>query len=213
MSAEVVLCTHKTTSLPVWIISSQVHHRISTNSQPFLVGIVSRLDEINMLLNLLPGSNVNRLMNHDTDRKNPLYYVCLDQWQKAFDASGNSLDDNAYTYICLCDFMETQRIHHNPSQPDNTVVALLIAHWLHILTVRPVILVAPSIRTITNTILPPFVAAPLAASPSNIADIPITRPQLVDIFPMPQPLVEVDALQFMPTWARWLYESPTRHAC
>ena len=27
--------------LPVWIISSQVHHRISTNSQPFLVGIVS----------------------------------------------------------------------------------------------------------------------------------------------------------------------------
>ena len=36
-----MLCTHKTTSLPVWIISSQVHHRISTNSQPFLVGIVS----------------------------------------------------------------------------------------------------------------------------------------------------------------------------
>ena len=37
-----MLCTHKTTSLPVWIISSQLHHRISTNSQPFLVGIVSR---------------------------------------------------------------------------------------------------------------------------------------------------------------------------
>ena len=36
-----MLCTHKTTSLPVWIISSQIHHRISTNSQPFLVGIVS----------------------------------------------------------------------------------------------------------------------------------------------------------------------------
>ena len=29
-------------SLPVWIISSQVHHRISTNSQPFSVGIVSK---------------------------------------------------------------------------------------------------------------------------------------------------------------------------
>ena len=43
MSAEVVLCTHKTTSLPVWIILSQVHHRISTNSQPFLVGIVSKV--------------------------------------------------------------------------------------------------------------------------------------------------------------------------
>ena len=28
-------------SLPVWIISSQVHHCISTNSQSFLVGIVS----------------------------------------------------------------------------------------------------------------------------------------------------------------------------
>ena len=28
-------------SLTVWIILSQVHHRISTNSQPFLVGIVS----------------------------------------------------------------------------------------------------------------------------------------------------------------------------
>ena len=28
-------------SLPVWIISSQVHQCISTNSQPFLVGIVS----------------------------------------------------------------------------------------------------------------------------------------------------------------------------
>ena len=28
-------------SLPVWIISSQVHHHISTNSQPFSAGIVS----------------------------------------------------------------------------------------------------------------------------------------------------------------------------
>ena len=28
-------------SLPVWIISSQAHHHISINSQPFLVGIVS----------------------------------------------------------------------------------------------------------------------------------------------------------------------------
>ena len=28
-------------SLPVWIISSQAHHHISTNSHPFLVGIVS----------------------------------------------------------------------------------------------------------------------------------------------------------------------------
>ena len=30
-------------SLPVWIILSQAHHHISTNSQPFLVGIVSEL--------------------------------------------------------------------------------------------------------------------------------------------------------------------------
>ena len=58
-------------------------------------------------------------MNNDTDRKNALYDVFLDQWQKAFGASGNSLDDNAYTYSRLCDFMETQRIHHNASQPDN----------------------------------------------------------------------------------------------
>ena len=28
-------------TLPVWIISSQAHHHISINSQPFLVGIVS----------------------------------------------------------------------------------------------------------------------------------------------------------------------------
>ena len=28
-------------SLSVWIISSQTHHHISINSQPFLVGIVS----------------------------------------------------------------------------------------------------------------------------------------------------------------------------
>ena len=35
-------CVHtRQHSLPVWIILSQVHHRISTNSQPFLVGIVS----------------------------------------------------------------------------------------------------------------------------------------------------------------------------
>ena len=47
MSAEVVLCTHKTTSLPVWIILSQLHHRISTNSQPFLVGIVSKANAAN----------------------------------------------------------------------------------------------------------------------------------------------------------------------
>ena len=79
----------------------------------------ARLDEINMLSSLLPGSNGNRLMNNDTDRKNALYDVCLDQWQKAFNASSNSLDDNAYTYSRLCDFMETQRIHHNASQPDN----------------------------------------------------------------------------------------------
>ena len=38
------VCTRQH-SLPVWIISSQVHHRISTNSQPFLVGIVSGSDE------------------------------------------------------------------------------------------------------------------------------------------------------------------------
>ena len=33
-------------SLPVWIISSQVHHRISTNSQPFVVGIVSPTQQV-----------------------------------------------------------------------------------------------------------------------------------------------------------------------
>ena len=32
-------------SLPVWIISSQAHHHISINSQPFLVGIVSQKDQ------------------------------------------------------------------------------------------------------------------------------------------------------------------------
>ena len=95
---------------------------LKTAKKPFNMNIYhlsARLDEINMLSNLLPGSNGNRLMNNDTDRKNALYDVCLDQWQKAFDASGNSLDDNAYTYSRLCDFMETQRIHHNASQPDN----------------------------------------------------------------------------------------------
>ena len=78
----------------------------------------ARLDEINMLSKLLPGSNGNRLMNDDTD-KNALYDVCLDQWQKAFDASSNSLDDNAYTYGHLCNFVEMQCIHHNASQTDN----------------------------------------------------------------------------------------------
>ena len=34
-------------SLQVWIISSQVHHRISTNSQPFLMGIVSKTKKEN----------------------------------------------------------------------------------------------------------------------------------------------------------------------
>ena len=32
-------------TLPVWIISSQAHHHISINSQPFLVGIVSEDDD------------------------------------------------------------------------------------------------------------------------------------------------------------------------
>ena len=31
-------------SLPVWIILSPAHHHISINSQPFLVGIVSKRD-------------------------------------------------------------------------------------------------------------------------------------------------------------------------
>ena len=39
------VCTRQH-SLPVWIISSQVHHRISTNSQPFLVGIVSSINDL-----------------------------------------------------------------------------------------------------------------------------------------------------------------------
>ena len=39
-------------SLPVWIISSQVHHRISTNSQPFLVGIVSQWMKYNQYLTI-----------------------------------------------------------------------------------------------------------------------------------------------------------------
>ena len=34
--------TQDNNSLPVWIISSQAHHHISINSQPFLVGIVSQ---------------------------------------------------------------------------------------------------------------------------------------------------------------------------
>ena len=95
---------------------------LKTAKKPFNMNIYhlsTRLDEINMLSNLLLGSNGNRLMNNDTDRKNVLYNVCLDQWQKAFDASGNSLDDNVYTYSRLCNFMEMQRIHHNASQPDN----------------------------------------------------------------------------------------------
>ena len=36
-------------SLPVWIILSPAHHHISINSQPFLVGIVSEVDEIRPL--------------------------------------------------------------------------------------------------------------------------------------------------------------------
>ena len=46
-------------SLPVWIILSQVHHRISTNSQPFLVGIVSLI-----LLNL-----ISTFLHHPMKRK------------------------------------------------------------------------------------------------------------------------------------------------
>ena len=35
-------------SLPVWIISSQAHHHISINSQPFWVGIVSHRPELDV---------------------------------------------------------------------------------------------------------------------------------------------------------------------
>ena len=35
--------TQDNNSLPVWIILSPAHHHISINSQPFLVGIVSRV--------------------------------------------------------------------------------------------------------------------------------------------------------------------------
>ena len=42
LSAEVVLCTHKTTVLCQFgLFLSQAHHHISINSQPFLVGLVS----------------------------------------------------------------------------------------------------------------------------------------------------------------------------
>ena len=48
-------------SLPVWIISSQVHHHISTNSQPFLVGIVSRPNDAYHLYRGAMGSSAHIL--------------------------------------------------------------------------------------------------------------------------------------------------------
>ena len=66
-------------SLPVWIISSQTHHHISTNSQPFLVGIVS-LDTLRGTIEL-PAHRKLRLHNILTEtlqRKR----VSVPAWQR-----------------------------------------------------------------------------------------------------------------------------------
>ena len=53
MSAEVVLCTHKTTILCQFglIICHQLPNHISINSQPFLVGIVSFTEHFSPVIN------------------------------------------------------------------------------------------------------------------------------------------------------------------
>ena len=73
----------------------------------------SRIQLINQLSAYLPGSGGNTLYADDTAIKNAFYRLMLEDWQLKFDATGNALDDAAYTLQQLVDFMEQQRLHHN----------------------------------------------------------------------------------------------------
>ena len=169
---------------------------LKSAKKPFDMNIYhlsARLDEINMLSNLLPGSNGNRLMNDNTDRKNALYDVCLDQWQNAFDASGNSLDDNAYTNGCLCDFMETQRIHYNASQNDTNRHHSADRPPAQQPYCSPRYSPHNQYQNCHQYRTPAFHGRSPAFHP-NIVDIPTTRLQLMDILSVPQILVMVDVM-------------------
>jgi hypothetical protein len=75
--------------------------------------LASRLQLINEISVLLPGSSGKKLFLDDLDLKTALYRAMLPAWQLAFEATGNLVEDKAYTIQRLAQFFETQRLHHN----------------------------------------------------------------------------------------------------
>ena len=75
-----------------------------------------RLLLLNSLSAFLPGSAGNVLFTDDTSKKNAFYKLMLPDWQLTFTSAGHRLDDNAYTFDRLVDFMEQQRLFFDAMQ-------------------------------------------------------------------------------------------------
>lgn len=78
--------------------------------------VAGRLSLVSMLAKYLPGSNGNELFTTATQRKNGLFRVMPPQWQLRFASSGHSLDDDAYSYENLTDFLDALARLHNIEQ-------------------------------------------------------------------------------------------------
>ena len=77
-----------------------------------------RLTLLSSLSAYLPGSNGNEICPDAATKKQAFYRLMLEQWQLAFDGSGHTLDDAAYTMNQLVEYMEQQRIFYNARQTD-----------------------------------------------------------------------------------------------
>ena len=89
---------------------------LSRASKPFHMDcfdLASRLQLINEISVLLPGSSGKKLYNDSNELKTAMYRLMLPTWQLAFEATGLLIDDTSMTMQRLAQFFETQRLHHN----------------------------------------------------------------------------------------------------
>lgn len=75
--------------------------------------VSGRLTLLNALSAYLPGSNGAVLFPDAVSRKRAFFRLMLPEWQLAFNGSGHTLDDAAYSYDQLVEYMDQQRIFHN----------------------------------------------------------------------------------------------------
>jgi hypothetical protein len=78
-----------------------------------------RLELLNDLSVYLPGSGGQRIFSTATSIKNGFYRLMLPDWQLKFEATGNQLDNDNYTFSQLVSFMDQQRLMTDVEQQNN----------------------------------------------------------------------------------------------